>query len=71
MRELLLEVLNPQRLEREEGIFNAAFVQRLVEDHLAGRRDNRKELWTLTMFQLWKERWLTGTTPTLAMERCG
>ena len=69
LRELLLEMLNPQRLERE-GIFNAAFVQRLVEDHLSGRRDNRKELWTLTMFQLWKERWLGTTTPSPAMERC-
>jgi len=69
MRELLLEMLDPQRLERE-GIFNAAFVQRLVEDHLAGRHDYRKELWTLTVFQLWQQRWLTGTTPTPRMERC-
>ena len=69
LRELLLETLDPQRLERE-GIFNAAFVQRLVEDHLAGRRDYRKELWTLTVFQLWKEHWLGTTTPSPAMEKC-
>ena len=62
MRELLLEVLDPQRLERE-GIFNAAFVQRLLDDHLAGRRNYRLELWTLTMFQIWKDRWLARPTP--------
>ena len=69
MRELLLEVLDPQRLERE-GIFNAAFVHRLIEDHLSGRRDYRKELWTLTVFQLWQQRWLGATAPSPAMERC-
>ena len=62
LRELLLEMLDHHRLERE-GIFNPSYVGRLVKDHLAGRRDNRKELWTLTMFQLWKERWLETTMP--------
>ncbi|HEU4760468.1 MAG TPA: asparagine synthase (glutamine-hydrolyzing) [Dehalococcoidia bacterium] len=57
LRELLLEMLDPRRLERD-GIFNAQYVRHLVEDHLEGRRDNRKELWTLTVFQLWRERWL-------------
>jgi asparagine synthase (glutamine-hydrolysing) len=65
LRELLLEMLDPQRLERE-GIFNPAYVQRLVEDHLAGRRDNRLELWTLTMFQIWKERWMAQAAPVAA-----
>jgi len=29
----------------------------LVQDHLAGRRDNRKPIWTLLMMQLWAENW--------------
>ena len=37
-----------------------AFVRGLLEDHLARRKDNRKLLWTLLMFQLWRERWLSG-----------
>jgi hypothetical protein len=26
-----------------------------MDDHLAGRRDNRKQLWTLFAFQMWHE----------------
>ena len=35
-------------------------VERLVSEHLAGRRDHRKQLWTLFMFQLWHRRWIEG-----------
>ena len=48
--------LSPTRIERQ-GIFDAREVQRLVRDHLDGRRDHRKQLWTLFMFQLWHRRW--------------
>lgn len=62
LRELLLETLDPQRLDRE-GIFNPSYVGRLMEDHFAGRRDYHRELWTLAMFQIWKDRWLARPTP--------
>ena len=42
-----------------QGIFRPDVVARLVEQHRAGIRDNRKPLWTLLMFQLWCDRWLT------------
>jgi asparagine synthase (glutamine-hydrolysing) len=46
----------PRRLERE-GFFNPAFVRELLDEHLAGRRDNRKLLWTLLIFELWYDKW--------------
>jgi asparagine synthase (glutamine-hydrolysing) len=52
LREPLLDELSPERLRRQ-GIFDPAEVTRLVTEHLDGRRDNRKELWTLFAFQLW------------------
>ncbi|HEV2380196.1 MAG TPA: asparagine synthase (glutamine-hydrolyzing) [Terriglobia bacterium] len=57
LRPLLQEKLSPERLQRQ-GWFNPAFVGRLVEEHLAGRADHRKPLWTLLCFQLWHERWM-------------
>jgi asparagine synthase (glutamine-hydrolysing) len=56
LKEPLLDELSPQRL-RSQGIFDPAIVTRLVEDHLRGRADNRKELWTLLAFQLWHRHW--------------
>ncbi len=48
--------LAPERLRRE-GLFDADFVGDLLAAHRAGRRDNRKLLWTLFAFQTWHERW--------------
>ena len=56
LRERLLDELSPTRLDRQ-GIFVPAEVERLVGEHLSGRRSHHKELWTLLVFQLWHRRW--------------
>jgi asparagine synthase (glutamine-hydrolysing) len=56
LRQLLLDLLSPERLGRQ-GFLDPAAVAVLVRDHLEGRQDNRKPLWTLLMLQLWAERW--------------
>ncbi len=56
LRERLLDELSPARLDRQ-GIFVPAEVERLVGEHLSGRRSHHKELWTLLVFQLWHRRW--------------
>jgi asparagine synthase (glutamine-hydrolysing) len=55
LRELLTDTLAPARLRRH-GIFNQTHVQRLVDEHLQRRRDHRKQLWALLLFELWRER---------------
>jgi asparagine synthase (glutamine-hydrolysing) len=57
LREVLTDELSADRLRRQ-GLFEPASVQRLIADHLGGRRDHRKQLWTLLVFQLWFRRWL-------------
>ena len=57
LKPLLLDMLSQERLTRQR-LFDPASVERLVRDHLAGARDNRKFLWTLLMFQLWYDRYL-------------
>ena len=54
LREQLLSVLAPERLSRE-GFFNPAAVSTIIAEHLSGRRDNRKQLWTLFAFETWHE----------------
>jgi asparagine synthase (glutamine-hydrolysing) len=57
LREQMLSVLSPERITRE-GFFDPAAVGRLIDDHLEGRRDNRKQLWTLFAFELWHDGYL-------------
>jgi len=52
LRPLVQELLGPDFL-KEQGLFNPAGVGRLVEEHLSGRFDHRKALWTLLTLQLW------------------
>jgi asparagine synthase (glutamine-hydrolysing) len=41
-----------------EGIFNPAPIREKWRDHLSGARNWQYPLWTVLMFQSWKERWL-------------
>jgi asparagine synthase (glutamine-hydrolysing) len=50
------ELLAPERVRRD-GLFRPEVVTRLLEDHLAGRADNRKPLWTLLVMNLWLDTW--------------
>lgn len=56
LRPLAEDMLSESRLKRD-GFFKPAYVRRLLDDHLAGRADQRKLLWTLLAFQLWFDRW--------------
>jgi asparagine synthase (glutamine-hydrolysing) len=57
LREQMLSVLSPDRMARK-GFFDPAAVGVLMRDHLEGRRDNRKQLWTLFAFELWHDGYL-------------
>ncbi|MSR76561.1 MAG: asparagine synthase (glutamine-hydrolyzing) [Candidatus Ryanbacteria bacterium] len=53
-RGMVGEYLNTTRIN-SDGIFQSAYVDRLVREHTSGRADHRKRLWTLLAFQLWHE----------------
>ncbi len=56
LRPMAEDMLSEARL-KADGIFQPAYVRGLLDDHLAGRMDHRKLLWTLLMFQFWHDRW--------------
>jgi asparagine synthase (glutamine-hydrolysing) len=39
------------------GFFNPDYVQQLINEHQSGRKDHRKALWALLVFELWRERY--------------
>lgn len=55
---LLHDMLAPERLRRQ-GLFDPEYVQRLVLQHEAGSASYHKELWTLLVFQLWWDNFLS------------
>jgi asparagine synthase (glutamine-hydrolysing) len=54
--------LAPERLRRA-GVLDPAAVERLLAEHLAGRVERGRTLWTVLSLQMWAERWITGAVP--------
>jgi asparagine synthase (glutamine-hydrolysing) len=56
LKELFGDLLSPDRIGRE-GFLNPESVTHLLQDHLVSKRDNRKLLWTLLVWELWVNRY--------------
>ena len=57
LKDLLLDYLSAERLKRE-GLFDAEQVEKKVKEHLSGQLNHQYRLWSLLMWQMWRERWL-------------
>ena len=60
LRDLVLDMLAEERITRQ-GFFNYAYVRHLLDEHFSRRRDNRKLLWTLLIFQLWYDKYIESS----------
>jgi asparagine synthase (glutamine-hydrolysing) len=54
---LMHDLLAPSRL-KNQGLFDADFVQKLIKEHETGAASHHKQLWTLLVFQLWFDNFL-------------
>lgn len=52
LRGFVRDTFSPERLNRR-GLFNADYVQRMLDEHERGVADHRKLIWTLLMFEMW------------------
>jgi len=59
LRGVLEERLAPERLSKR-GLFEPGVVGRLIAEHVTGRRNHRKILWALMMFDAWCDHYLPG-----------
>jgi asparagine synthase (glutamine-hydrolysing) len=57
LRGMIDEMLD-ESVIAQDGIFNSLYVKKILRDHRLKIRDNRKQIWTLFVFQLWKKYWL-------------
>ena len=57
LRDLFSDVLLSARA-RQRGYFERRFVERLVREHVTGRRDHTLRLWGLVVFELWHQQYL-------------
>jgi asparagine synthase (glutamine-hydrolysing) len=54
LRPLCEDLLSEPKI-RKDGLLNPREVARLRDEHIAGRANHRKKLWTLMAFRMWQE----------------
>lgn len=57
LHDLTQDMLSIEQLKKHD-FFNSTFIHKLISEHQAKIRDNRKQLWTLLMFQMWFARYV-------------
>ncbi len=55
LRETCEKTLSKENIEKT-ALFNYSFIKKLKEDHFTKKKDNRRKLWALIVFQLWFNR---------------
>lgn len=55
IKDLVLDTLEGRKI-KDAGLFNYNYIKNLLEQHFEGKKDHRKKLWTLLIFQLWYEK---------------
>jgi asparagine synthase (glutamine-hydrolysing) len=58
LKSLMLEMLDRARLEKQ-GLFQPEYVETLINEHLNSKASHHKEIWSLLVFQLWYDRYLS------------
>jgi asparagine synthase (glutamine-hydrolysing) len=59
MRDGLRPLVEDLVLGRDDPEYDADTARRVVEAHLSGERDAAHQVWTLLVFELWRQRWLS------------
>ena len=54
------ETLLAEKRMREAGLFDTTCVRRRWAEHLSGHRNWQHPLWSILMFEAWRERWFHG-----------
>lgn len=57
LKPMLTDYLSAERL-RKEGIFDEEYVTRKITEHLSGDANHHYRLWTLLMWEMWRDRWM-------------
>jgi asparagine synthase (glutamine-hydrolysing) len=57
LREVMLDYLSEKRI-KEAGLFNYGLIKTMIDGHLSGRKNWSHQLWTLLVFEIWRDNYL-------------
>ena len=57
LKDLMFDYLSVDHI-KAEGLFDYKIVQEIIDEHLSNKTNHQYRLWSLLMWELWRERWL-------------
>ena len=48
----VMELLSPREIKKI-GLFDNSYIQKVLDDHFKGKRDNSRAMWSLLVFVSW------------------
>ena len=57
LKDLLEDSLSKGKIDKE-GIFDYNYIRMIMDEHFKSKKNNRKKLWTLLIFQLWYDKYI-------------
>jgi asparagine synthase (glutamine-hydrolysing) len=57
LKELMMDMFSESFIAHQ-NLFDYSYIQQLAEEHFQHRKDNRKLLWTLLVFQMWYQSYI-------------
>ncbi|HEY3909605.1 MAG TPA: asparagine synthase (glutamine-hydrolyzing) [Stellaceae bacterium] len=66
LKELAYDTLLAQSA-RQRGLFQPAYVRRLLDEHCAARANHHNRLWALLMLELWFQMWVDAPSETVVL----
>lgn len=67
LKDSILSILTDAQVS-QQGYFNAKGIQRLIGEHMQGRRDHSARIWRFFMFELWHRRFARAETHRSSLE---
>lgn len=57
LKSIVLDYLSPARLKKEH-LFDERIIEKIIKEHFSGQANHRDNLWSILMWEMWRERWL-------------
>jgi asparagine synthase (glutamine-hydrolysing) len=57
LKPMMMDVLSSS-IVKQRGYFNSSYVERLINEHAAGKENHAHRLWPLMLFELWHHNYL-------------
>ncbi|MBA3733320.1 asparagine synthase (glutamine-hydrolyzing) [Patescibacteria group bacterium] len=57
LKPFLEDYLSEKSIKSME-LFNYKYIQKILNEHFEGRKDNRKQIWSLLVFAMWWRKWI-------------